>query len=116
MKGFAQAFAAAMAKDSPRLFTNASNKERRVGRIYLDFLRNARGATAVGGYSLRANREFTVATPIGWEELRDLPNGRVFDRKTVPARLERLGKDPWEGLHSAAATISKQAQRDVGMK
>jgi len=72
MKGFAEAFARAAAADSPGLFTAVSNKERRKGKIYIDYLRNARGASAIASYSLRARPGFPAAVPIAWEELRKL--------------------------------------------
>ena len=58
VKGFAEALSRAMAADAPGLFTAVSSKERRRGRIYLDYLRNARGASAVASYSLRAKPGF----------------------------------------------------------
>ena len=113
---FADAFARSAEKDAPQAFTSSPSKERRKGRIYIDYLRNARGASAVASYSLRANTDFTVATPIAWSELRNLEGPRAFDRKSVLVRLSRLGKDPWDGLDKSASPISSKARRDVGMK
>lgn len=115
LRGFAQAFAGAMAKDLPQTFTSSPTKESRKGRIYIDYLRNVRGSSAIASYSLRANKDFTVATPIDWSELRGLDGPRVFDRKSVIARLSRLGADPWEMLQASASEITRKAQRDVGM-
>lgn len=116
LRGFAESFARSAAEDAPRLFTNVAVKERRKGRIYLDYLRNVRGASAIASYSLRGNREFTVAAPIGWEELQTLTSPRAFNRLTMLQRLSRLAKDPWEGLDSSAAEISRKAKLTVGMK
>ena len=116
LRGFAEAFARSAAKDAPQAFTSSPSKERRKGRIYIDYLRNARGASAVASYSLRANTDFTVATPIAWSELRNLEGPRAFDRKSVLVRLSRLGKDPWDGLEKSASPISQKARREVGMK
>jgi bifunctional non-homologous end joining protein LigD len=116
VKGFAEAISRAMAADAPSLFTAVSTKERRRGRIYLDYLRNARGATAVTSYSLRARPGFPVATPIGWDELRGLSGGNAFDRLTVVKRLEGLAADPWDELLSSSSKISAKMRRDVGMK
>lgn len=116
LRGFAEAFARSAAKDSPQVFTSSPSKEHRRGRIYIDYLRNARGASAVGSYSLRANVDFTVATPLAWSELRNLEGPRAFNRKSVLKRLARLGKDPWEALEKSASAISPKAKRDVGMK
>jgi bifunctional non-homologous end joining protein LigD len=116
MKGFAEAFARAMAADAPALFTAVASKERRRGKIYLDYLRNGRGASAVASYSLRARPGFPVATPIDWYELRQLSGGGAFDRLNIPRRLEALASDPWNELVSSAVKITPKMRRDVGMK
>jgi DNA ligase D len=116
LKGFAEAFARAAAKDAPAMFTATSSKDRRKGRVYIDYLRNARGASAVASYSLRARPNFPVATPISWDELRKLPGGDAFTRLTVLKRVERLASDPWDGLGSSKAKITPKMRRDVGMK
>jgi DNA ligase D len=116
VKGFAESFARAMAKESPELFTAVSLKERRTGKIYLDYLRNGRGASAIASYSLRAREGFPVATPIQWEELRGLKSGTAFDRVNVLKRIERLAADPWDALESSAVEITSRMRRDIGMK
>jgi bifunctional non-homologous end joining protein LigD len=116
VKGFAEALSKAMAGDNPGLFTAIATKERRKGRIYLDYLRNARGASAVASYSIRAKPGFPVATPIAWEELRKLSGGNAFDRLSVVKRLETLAADPWDELLSSSSKITARMRRDLGMK
>jgi bifunctional non-homologous end joining protein LigD len=116
MKGFAEALAKAMATDHPGLFTAVSSKERRKGRIYLDYLRNGRGASAVASYSLRARPGFPAATPIFWDEMRKLSGGDAFNRLNLHKRLETLAADPWDELLSSAVKITPKMRRDVGMK
>lgn len=116
VKGFAEAFSKAMAQDHPGLFTAISSKERRRGRIYLDYVRNARGASAVASYSLRARSGFPVATPIFWDELRKISGGNTFNHLNLVRRLESLAADPWDELVSSGAKITPKMQRDVGMK
>jgi bifunctional non-homologous end joining protein LigD len=116
VKGFAEAFAKAMARDLPKLFTAVASKERRKGLIYIDYLRNGRGASAIASYSLRARPAFPVAAPILWEELRKLSGGAAFNRLNIHWRLETLGADPWDGLGSSPTTITPKLRRDVGMK
>jgi DNA ligase D len=116
VKGFAGALSKAMAADAPGLFTAVASKERRKGRIYLDYLRNARGASAVASYSLRARPGFPVAAPIAWSELRGLSGGNAFDRTNIHRRLETLAADPWEDLASNSSEISLKMRRDLGLK
>jgi bifunctional non-homologous end joining protein LigD len=116
VKGFAEAFARAMAADAPGLFTAVSSKDRRKGLIYIDYLRNARGASAVASYSLRARPGFPVATPIAWDELRRLSGGNAFNRLNLVKRLETLVADPWDELLSSAVKITPKMRRDVRMK
>jgi bifunctional non-homologous end joining protein LigD len=116
VKGFAEALARAMAADHPGLFTAVSSKERRKGRIYVDYLRNARGASAVASYSLRARPGFPAATPISWDELRKLSGGDAFNRLSVVKRLESLAEDPWNELVSSSSKLTREMRREVGMR
>lgn len=116
VKGFAESFARSMAAESPALFTAVSSKERRKNRIYIDYVRNARGASAIASYSLRARPGFPVATPISWEELPGITGGGHFHRLNLLGRIETLAADPWDGLGSAPTTISPRMRREVGMK
>ncbi|HEY3813607.1 MAG TPA: DNA ligase D [Caulobacteraceae bacterium] len=116
VKGFSEAFARLMARDMPGLFTAMSSKERRKGKIYLDYLRNGRGASAVASYSLRARPGFPVATPIAWEELRSLKGGDAFNRVNLVSRLETLAADPWDELLSTASKITPKMRKDLGLK
>jgi bifunctional non-homologous end joining protein LigD len=116
VKGFAEALSRTMAAETPGLFTAVSSKAQRKGRIYLDYLRNARGASAVASYSLRAKPGFPVATPIAWDELRRLSGGDAFNRLSVVKRLESLAADPWDELLSSSSKITAKMRRDLGMK
>ncbi len=116
VKGFAEALARAMAGDAPQLFTAISNKAQRKGRIYLDYLRNARGASAIASYSLRARPTFPAAAPIFWDEARTLSGGGAFNRLNIVKRLETLAADPWNELLSSRGRITAKMRRDVGMK
>jgi bifunctional non-homologous end joining protein LigD len=72
VKDFARRFAAALAQAEPERYTAALSKAKRTGRIFIDYLRNERGATAVMPYSARSRPEAPIAVPLGWEELRML--------------------------------------------
>jgi bifunctional non-homologous end joining protein LigD len=98
VKDFAHAFAATVAQAHPLEFIATASKAKRSGKIYLDYLRNSRGATSVASYSLRARSGAPVAVPIRWSELGKLKSGHDFDIRSTPKRLARLRSDPWAGI------------------
>jgi bifunctional non-homologous end joining protein LigD len=98
VRGFAEAFANSLAGAHPLEFVATSTKAKRGGKIYVDYLRNARGATSVASYSLRARPGAPVATPLRWDELGKIKSGAAFTIQTLPTRLARLRGDPWKDL------------------
>ena len=94
VKAFAQGFAAKLAGDDPDVFTATMSKSRRQGRIFVDWMRNERGSTAIAPYSTRARENGPVATPVSWDELEDLQSANSFRIDDVVKRLE--SRDPWE--------------------
>jgi bifunctional non-homologous end joining protein LigD len=90
---FARAFVQAMADESPGRYTTDMSKAVRAGRIYLDYLRNARGATSIAAFSTRASIHGRVSVPIGWDELRR--GGTQLSVPDLLARLLRSEPDPW---------------------
>jgi bifunctional non-homologous end joining protein LigD len=105
---FCEAFARQMAATASRRFTANMKKEQRRGRIYLDYLRNQRSATAVAAYSLRARPGVPASTPLAWEELANLDDPAELNWTSVP---ERVGRDhfadPWAGLDASARALPK---------
>jgi DNA primase len=85
-------------------------KSSRRGRIFLDYLRNARSATAVAAYSLRARPGVTVSTPLAWDELDDIDDPADLNYSTVPVRLTELA-DPWADLAASARSWTKEMER-----
>jgi bifunctional non-homologous end joining protein LigD len=73
-------------------------KSRRSGRIFIDYLRNGRGATAVAPYSTRARAGAPIAMPIDWSELAALPGAAHFTLRNALHRLSSLAEDPWKDL------------------
>jgi len=95
VKSFADRFSRAVSEAEPERFTANIRKVQRKGRIFLDWLRNQRGATAVMPYSARAREGAPVAAPIAWEELDDFDSGAAFSIRDAGellrrARLKRL--------------------------
>lgn len=115
-KGWAESFARMAAAEQPETFIAIATKAKRRGKIFIDYLRNGRGASAIASYSLRAKPAFPVAAPIAWSELRTLSGADAFDRKLMVNRLERLSADPWDALQTTAIRITPKMRRDVGMK
>ena len=68
---------------------------RRGGRIFIDYLRNGRGATAVAAYSTRARAGATVSTPLSWAEVEGGIRSDHFTVRNLPQRLRSLRADPW---------------------
>jgi bifunctional non-homologous end joining protein LigD len=98
VKGFAHAFAEAVATTEPLKFVDTASKRLRKGRIFIDWLRNGRGATSVASFSLRARAGAPVAMPMRWEELSRLKGPAAFDIGNAPARMRRLKAHPWAGI------------------
>ncbi|NII55777.1 DNA ligase D [Luteibacter sp. SG786] len=106
VKTFARGFAEAMAALHPLEFVATATKRFRRGKIYVDYLRNGRGATAVASYSLRSRPGAPVAVPLRWEELGKVKSGNAFDLHSVPKRLARLKKDPWDGIDKVKQNLA----------
>lgn len=97
-KAFTQKIANAMAKDNPRHYVATASKSARRGRIFVDYLRNDRGATAVGAYSTRARDGAAVSVPLGWHELSQQIKSDHFNVDNLRRRLDFLKDDPWREL------------------
>ncbi len=105
-KRFAKAFAQGFADRDPDNFIATMSKEKRKGRIFIDWLRNERGATAIAPYSTRARAGGPVATPVSWSELSDLNAANAIH---IPDIIERLegGADPWSALGKTRQSLTK---------
>jgi len=97
LKAFAQGVAQTMERDAPERFISTMAKKARRGKIYVDYLRNGRGATAIAPYSTRAREGAPVATPLQWRELGPALLPQRFTVDTMERRLAALKTDPWAG-------------------
>lgn len=93
-KGFAHALAATLAAARPDRYVAQMSKARRKGRIFIDYLRNGQGSTAVLPYSPRARAGTTVAMPVDWRDLAKI-DPQDFTVRTLPTLLKRRRRDPW---------------------
>jgi len=114
VKGFTKAVAELLERTFPDRFTSKLLKVSRHGRIFIDYLRNAEGATAVGPYSLRAKANAPVATPIAWSELTKDVRYAHFNVQTVPQRLARMKSDPWKDLGESETSLTSTLMAKVG--
>jgi bifunctional non-homologous end joining protein LigD len=114
IKGFTKAVAELMVQSFPDRFVATMTKSKRHGKIFVDYLRNAEGATAIAAYSIRARANAPVATPIAWEELdKDIRQGH-FNVRNVPQRLAKMKNDPWADFFDVKQSITKAMLKKVG--
>jgi bifunctional non-homologous end joining protein LigD len=97
VKDFADRFARALAAAEPDRFTATMTKAKRKGRIFIDWLRNQRGATAIMPYSARARAQAPVAAPVSWTELRDLDTAARWHVGDAAELLERASSRALQG-------------------
>jgi bifunctional non-homologous end joining protein LigD len=108
-EAFAKGFAQALAAHDPSRFVANMSKERRKGRIFVDWLRNKKSSTAVMPWSLRARPGAHVATPLSWDELAKAKSAAAFDIRSAQKR-----KDPWNKFFSTRQKPPKFAPDGVG--
>ena len=113
VKTFAKGFAARLAADAPDRYVANMAKAKRKGLIFVDYLRNERGSTAIAPYSTRARDGAPVATPLAWDELDTIDAANAFTVKSMPERARGIG-DPWAGYSDVAQSITKKMLQAVG--
>ncbi len=106
IKEFTLSFVETLEKMQPNNYISEMSKAKRVGKIFIDYLRNQWDATAIGAYSTRARSHAPVATPIHWDELTDNINDTFYTIFTLPKRLETLRADPWKDFWIVAKSQS----------
>jgi bifunctional non-homologous end joining protein LigD len=115
IKSFAHAFVQQMEVSNPKLYLTKMTKSARSGKIYLDYLRNERGATAVAPYSPRRRAGVPVSVPFAWTVLQDksMPHHRVTDFQEW---LGTMTNDPWKPLSKLHQTLTQHAIESVGVQ
>ncbi len=108
VKAFAKALADGMSSDQPDKYLATATKAKRDGKIFIDYLRNGRGNTAVAAYSTRARPGAAVSMPLGWDELTEEIGPAYFTIDNAPIRLDALRHDPWADFFAAAVPLAKR--------
>ena len=107
VKGFSRAIADHLARAIPERFLANMSKHKRKGKIFIDYLRNSRGATAVAAYSTRARPNAPISVPLAWKELSVDMRSDHFTLKNITERLGRLRQDPWKAYFTTKQRITK---------
>jgi bifunctional non-homologous end joining protein LigD len=106
-KAFAKAVAQHLAASLPQRFSAKSGPRNRVGKVFVDYLRNSRGATSAAAYSVRARPTLPVSVPIAWDELVQLRSASQWNIHNLVQRLQELeGADPWAGYARVRQTLA----------
>ena len=115
VKGFAQAVSSGVSRAAPDRYVEKMTKSIRRGKIYIDYLRNGRGATCVLPYSTRVHPGASVSMPIAWESVKKLASASQFTVENAPSRLKK-SKNPWADFDAKRRPITKKTLKSVGAK
>lgn len=113
LKEFARGVAETLVRAAPDRYTATMTKAKRRGKIFVDYLRNQRGATAVASYSTRARAGAPVAAPLAWDELSSKTKPDMYTVANIGDRLAQLRNDPWEGFFQLRQSITAAALKMV---
>jgi bifunctional non-homologous end joining protein LigD len=111
VRDFSQGVARHLVRLAPDRFTAVMSKARRKGKIYIDWVRNTREATAIASYSTRARPGAPVALPVGWDELESLSSPLHESVREAPRRMAM--PDPWQHFEASRRPLSRAAQERV---
>jgi bifunctional non-homologous end joining protein LigD len=114
VKAFSQAIVRHLARTLPERFVAKSGPRNRVGRIFIDYLRNGFGATTVAAWSARARPGMGISVPVRWEELDSLRSGAHWTVRDVQARMAQ-GNAPWDG-YEGSRSVLEDAMRALGFE
>ncbi|RMV42613.1 ATP-dependent DNA ligase [Pseudomonas syringae pv. helianthi] len=115
VKAFAKAIAEFASRQLPERFTATMGPKNRVGKIFIDYLRNSRGGSTVTAYSVRARPGLPVSVPIALDELAGLKSSAQWDISSLGQRLKQLKDDPWAG-YSNRRKITQKMWKQLGAK
>lgn len=109
VKAYCARVARRVVASDPAEYIATASKAKRTGKIFIDYLRNSRGATAIAPYSTRARPGAPVAMPLRWDELTGLESADAYTIRSAPARIARQKRDPWAAFERAARSLPDTA-------
>jgi bifunctional non-homologous end joining protein LigD len=112
-KDFSRSITLFMERLAPKMFTSKTGERNRKNKIFVDYLRNGFGATAVAAFSPRWRPGVGVSTPVDWDEIDADIRGPHFNLHNVPARLAKQRKDPWAGYSEVKQALTKSMIEDM---
>jgi len=115
VKDFSRAVVAHMAKTIPQRFVAKSGGSNRVGKIFIDYLRNGHGQTTAAAFSARARPGLGVSIPVSWDQLSDLKSGAHWTIETAPEYLASEKADPWGDYWKSRQSLA-EGLKLLGMK
>jgi bifunctional non-homologous end joining protein LigD len=108
VRTFARTVAESLTASHPDRFVAVAGEAKRGGRIFIDWLRNSRGATSIASYSLRARADAGVAMPLAWNQLAKLDGGHAFTIVNALAHIRRRRADPWRDIDSIEQVLPRR--------
>ncbi|MCU0072502.1 DNA ligase D [Pseudomonas koreensis] len=116
VKDFSHAIVTHMAKLLPERFSAVSGPKNRVGRIFIDYLRNGLGATTICAYAARTREGLPVSVPLFREEVGEIKGADQWNVRNVHERLAEVGDEPWADMKKTRQSITAEMRKRVGMK
>jgi bifunctional non-homologous end joining protein LigD len=115
VKGFSKAVAELIERADPHRYTSNMSKAVRGGKIFIDYLRNGRSATAIAPYSTRAKPRATDSVPLSWDALTPDIRADTFTIRNLSDRLDNLKKDPWAKIDSVRQSLTNAMKKKLGI-
>lgn len=116
VKDFSHAIVSHMAKLLPERFSAVSGLKNRVGRIFIDYLRNGLGATTICAYAARTREGLPVSVPLFREEVAEIKGGNQWNVRNVHQRLAEVGDEPWADMKKTRQSITAEMRKRLGLK
>ena len=115
-RDFSHSITLFMERLAPTRFTSKTGERNRKHKIFIDYLRNGFGATAVAAFSPRCRPGVGVSTPVAWEEIDADIRGTHFNIHNVPARIAKQRKDPWQGYWNCNQALTRTIIKEMAGK